>query len=390
MAKTYLLDPDGVAQRLRTRYQSQRRYWLRGEGAWPLQLPLGLPREREAAQQLRAVQQWQGRWADWDGPGNVQWVERRWSNLGTQRLPEAIRFESALEVVEFIGAGAAWKEAVHRYRGITARWPALAETVSRDREVLFEWASVDVERLVALLGWLEAHPHSNCYPRQLPVPGLDSKWLEGRGKTVTDWLRAIIPSEAEDDLYALTGLRRPPPRLRLRLLDAALQMHVGGLADIQVPVEDVARLQLPVRCALIVENLQTGLAFEPMDGAVVFMGQGYTVEPFAQLPWLQGIPCFYWGDLDTHGFAILNRLRGYLPAVRSLLMDEETLLAHRDLWVHEKTPAAEGKMLGLNPEERAVFEGLRGNRWGVAPRLEQERIHWDYARRRLQNALRSL
>ena len=36
----------------------------------------------------------------------------------------------------------------------------------------------------------------------------------------------------------------------------------------------------------------------------------------------------YWGDLDTHGFAILNRLRECFPHARSMLMDRATLLAH--------------------------------------------------------------
>lgn len=38
----------------------------------------------------------------------------------------------------------------------------------------------------------------------------------------------------------------------------------------------------------------------------------------------------YWGDLDTHGSAILDRLRAWLPQTRSFLMDRETLLDHRE------------------------------------------------------------
>src|ERR1022692_4377837 len=36
----------------------------------------------------------------------------------------------------------------------------------------------------------------------------------------------------------------------------------------------------------------------------------------------------YWGDIDTYGFHILDRLRVLFPDVQSLLMDRDTLLEH--------------------------------------------------------------
>jgi hypothetical protein len=53
-------------------------------------------------------------------------------------------------------------------------------------------------------------------------------------------------------------------------------------------------------------------------------------------------------------------------------MDEETLLAYRDLWVPEPK-AAGGTYPSLKPGEQAVLQRIRseGN-----VRLEQERIPW--------------
>jgi len=42
------------------------------------------------------------------------------------------------------------------------------------------------------------------------------------------------------------------------------------------------------------------------------MRLGYAVDVLGQLPWLQEAQCIYWGDIDTHGFAILNRARTYI------------------------------------------------------------------------------
>ncbi len=41
----------------------------------------------------------------------------------------------------------------------------------------------------------------------------------------------------------------------------------------------------------------------------------------AQAGWLARCQVYYWGDIDTHGFAILDQLRTHIPHARSLLMD---------------------------------------------------------------------
>jgi hypothetical protein len=243
---------------------------------------------------------------------------------------------------------------------------------------------VEFERLIAVLRWLIAHPDSGLYIRQLPIPGIDTKWIGANRGRLLDLLAQYQRREAEQDdlrdadLHRLAGLRREPDVMRLRILDPALRAAIGGLGDITAPIEQIAALPLAPDCFFIVENLQTGLAFDDLPGAVCFMARGYAVDAFATIPWLRGCPCHYWGDLDTHGFAILNRLRHCLPEVGSLLMDADTLHRHRDLWQHENKPAA-GPLERLTPEERAVFDGLSTDRWGNRVRLEQERIDWQCA-----------
>ncbi|MDT8321975.1 MAG: DUF2220 domain-containing protein, partial [Xanthomonadales bacterium] len=86
---------------------------------------------------------------------------------------------------------------------------------------------------------------------------------------------------------------------------------------------------------------------------------------------------YYWGDIDTHGFAILNQLRGFFPDTVSFLMDRRTLLEHRPLWGVEARPET-GNLARLNAGEGALYEQLRQNRWGDRVRLEQERIGFDF------------
>lgn len=384
MAKPFLVDPDGVKQRLQQRYRIDQRHWLEDAGTWPLSIPLGVPSERQARDQLSVVQAWQARWHGWRGEGEIVWVERRWTSLGTQRLPERVLLHSPMQVASWLGEAERWQRAELRRALMVSRWPRLAGPLSRYFEVLADYPDDDFHRLFAMLEWLEAHTDSGLYIRQLPVAGVDTKWLSARKSLVVGLLRAIrVESDEDADFFRLTGIRREPVLMRLRLLGADVRQIADGLGDITVPVEDVAHLHLPLRCVYIVENLQTGLAFGEMPGAAVFMRLGYAVDLFGKVAWLRQLPCYYWGDLDTHGFAILNRLRHYLPDARSLLMDEATLLDHEGLWVQEGKPVSGAELPLLTAVEQQMYRDLCNHRWGPRLRLEQERIPWKYAWSRL-------
>jgi hypothetical protein len=91
----------------------------------------------------------------------------------------------------------------------------------------------------------------------------------------------------------------------------------------------------------------------------------------------------YWGDIDTHGFRILDQLRAVHPHVASVLMDEATLLAHRDAWGREPSPSRAAPTR-LATDEAALYQALGNDNYGPAVRLEQELIRWDSALERLR------
>ncbi|MGH9552537.1 MAG: Wadjet anti-phage system protein JetD domain-containing protein, partial [Terriglobales bacterium] len=181
------------------------------------------------------------------------------------------------------------------------------------------------------------------------------------------------------DIFAQCGLRRLPELVRIRLLDPELRRACAGLSDISAPIGEIAALNLAVRRAFIVENLQTGLAFEDLPGAIVIIGAGYGTSFLSRLEWLSQAECFYWGDLDTHGFAILSEARSSLTHLESILMDETTLLSHQNLWVNEQSQCSAVALPHLSHCEHIVYDRLKQNHWGDSVRLEQERIDWNYA-----------
>jgi len=380
--------PEQVVELLRGSWRRQVGDWLGDGGEWPLRISLMVPGERQASAHWSAFEAWRSAWKGWLGIGEVDWVERRWPLLGRQAVPEALVLSDADALANLLGEALRWQRARARFDTWVQCWPALFTSLRRQYEWLAEADDVEFARLGDMLTWLQTHPQSNLFARQLPVAGLDSKWLETHTGLLGDWLRTLADLPREADFWRASGLRREPDRLRLRVLDPALRSCVGGLGDIHAPLDELAALVLPASHVFIVENKQTGLAFDDLPGAVVLMARGYAVDRLHELPWLQAAEAVhYWGDLDTHGLAILGRLRSHLPQVQSLLMDAATLLAHRALWVTEPVPHRADTIEHLDVAEQSLFRALRGDRWGVRVRLEQERIGWDVAWARIMSTL---
>jgi hypothetical protein len=136
---------------------------------------------------------------------------------------------------------------------------------------------------------------------------------------------------------------------------------------------DLAASLIRPERVFVFENLATVLAMPDVSGAIAIHGGGHRVDLVARLPWARRVT--YWGDLDSHGFAIVNRLRARGVEATSALMDTDTLFDHRDRWGLDPDPNV-GVFELLTPVERATLQSLsaEGN-----IRLEQERIPWSYA-----------
>ncbi|MBF0470569.1 MAG: hypothetical protein HQL48_04265 [Gammaproteobacteria bacterium] len=388
--------PDDIRKGLKRRYNNNHRKWLGAVGdcqptedsGWPLEIPLAIPTEKQALQRIEDVRGWVAVWRSWSGAGSVLWSERRWRKLGTQSLPDRLLLRSPAEVAQWIGETERWQRARQRYLELVAIWPRLVNRLCRYFDLLADYDEENYRRLIAMISWIERHSDSNLYPRQLPVPGLDSKWLEQRKGVVADLLDVIRDQPSSGaDFYQRCGLRTLPQLIRLRILDHNLRARVGGLAELSTPIEQLAKLDLPAANVFIIENLQTGLAFEDLPASVVIMQLGYGVDILGRLPWIARAQSIYWGDIDTHGFAILNRARGYLPQLQSLLMDETTLFQHKELWVEEREQHPAKTLPLLSAPEQRLYRAIKNGLWGDNIRLEQERIAWEFAWKKVQQAV---
>lgn len=295
--------------------------------------------------------------------------------IGRNELPSRAMVESYEQTVALLGVG----DQVRSYQDVLSVVEAEAAVSAwvrnnplRALEVASSWPT-----LLSAYRWLRTARNSGRYLREVTAPGVDTKFIERHRPLLAQLLG--IPATASGFLTAL-GLRVKPETLRLRP-SRSLGLN-AGLSDLTARTDELAPLDLAVRSAVVIENEITFLSVPVPPDGVVLWGKGFEVDRVGSMPWLSGVDVFYWGDLDTHGFAILNRLRAWLPQSRSVLMDRETLLAHHDRWVVEDSPAA--SHLGrLTDQEQTLYQDLVTDRLGERIRLEQERIDWDWVTGRL-------
>ncbi|MCL2230826.1 MAG: DUF2220 family protein [Treponema sp.] len=412
--------PDDVIEILKRKFKNKHKEWLKETisndslNSWPLEINLGIPTEQEALKHPECVRSWISAWNKWqsntinnntENKDTLVWSERRWRSLGTQSVPEKLIIASVKEATTWIGEGARWLRATERFKLMIQRWSALINVLTRHFNVLADYNDSDFNSLCEILSWICNNPNSNLYIRQIPIAGIDSKWLESRKGLVAELIaaikggtseRCITSSDISDtdeatakqeissrDFYNICDIKPLPQIIRMRILEPKLRKMFGGLGDISAPLEEIADLDFtvpaPPHTVFIIENVQTALAFGNLENSTVLFGLGYGVDVLGKLPWLEQARCIYWGDIDTHGFAILNRARSYLPKLESILMDEATLLNHRQLWVSEKDQAASAELSNLSADEQKLYQALKSNAHGQSVRLEQERIRWDYA-----------
>ncbi|MDR2368850.1 MAG: DUF2220 family protein [Deltaproteobacteria bacterium] len=378
--------PDDVEKLIGRDYRNPRllEAWLRsaaglgGEGLWPRTYALNPPSEREARADPR-VWEFIPAWRDLKRPGRLGLVGRNWPGLGHQTLPAKWYLDGPEDLAAWIGQGEAWATLKARYLDLSGAWPGVLGALPAHFRTLETLPGDDYRRLKAVLGWLAQNPDSGLYPRQLPIAGLDTKWLEARSKIIADLAGLALDRQGLGNFHKICGLAERPALYRLRLLDPALRAQVGGLGFFSAPPGELARLPIRPRVVFVVENLQTGLAFGDLPGSAMILGHGNALSFASGLPWLAGAEKrYYWGDIDRDGLAILARARDKIPGLVSIFMDERTLLGNRGLWGRDEGLGAGGE-LNLTGEERRLYDDLLGDRFGPRVRLEQERIAWDKA-----------
>jgi hypothetical protein len=350
-----------------------------GQPLFPLRLILKCPTAGELAEHFDEARAWSG---EIRGMPHCRVAMREFRHrvLGTNALPQAVWIDTVDEALALIGK-----------QRDAARFSALLDATRLRQPELLAWLAQrpllaltlagEWGRLLDIVAWLDAHPRPGIYLRQVDIPGVHSKFIEAHRGVLAELLDLVLPPAAIDadatgasQFARRYGFRDKPLRIRFRVLDPAHALLPGEpMADITLDAASFARLESHVTRVFITENEVNFLAFPPVKGSLLVFGAGYGFEMLRQAGWLAHCRIHYWGDIDTHGFAILDQLRSQFEHVESFLMDRATLLAFEGLWGEEEKPT-QRDLPRLNPDETALYDDLRDNRIGNNLRLEQERI----------------
>lgn len=363
------------------------------DSIFPHRLTLKGPSSAEISDRFVDVRKWVDDLRKHDGQKyRIVWRELNHRVVGRNSIPKEIWIDSLDDALDLIGK----RSEANVFETI------VAETRQR-RPILLPWLerypfkalglAADWTRFLDIIDWLIEQPRPGVYLRQIDLPGVHTKLIEYHRGVLSELFDLALPqaaicSEATGTVGFCRryGFRDKPLRVRFRILEPRHALLSPATdQDIMVNHDTFAGLHLLLQRVFITENETNFLAFPMVKGSMVIFGSGYGFEMLAEAAWLHECEIHYWGDIDTHGFAILDQLRYHFSHVQSFLMDRETLLEHRAHWINEPTPHKRHLAM-LNAEEGALYDDLRYNRFGQQIRLEQERIGFMW----LQQFLNSL
>lgn len=350
-----------------------------GESLFPKRLTLKAPTSAEIADHFDDVRVWIGELRAMSFC-RVEMREFRHRVFGANTVPQAIWIDTDKEALALIGkqrAAARFAELVEVTRKLEPR--LLCWLVKRPLQVL--GVADDWCRLLEIVAWIEKHPASGMYLRQVDISGVHTKFIEAHRGVLSELLDVVLPPEATD--LMATGISRFAKRYGFRDKPVLVRFRPLGLQnsnlscsfakDITLDAESFVRLDPEVSRIFITENEINFLAFPQVKDSLVIFGAGYGFEMLSKATWLKRCRIHYWGDIDTHGFAIIDQLRSHFDHVESFLMDRATLLAFESQWGEEEKQTLRD-LTRLNYEEKALYDDLRDNRIRKHLRLEQEKI----------------
>lgn len=350
---------------------------------FPLRMSLRRPTSAELGSRFEEVRDWvTGLRSLTQARLETREVNHR--QLGANSIPVALWFDTIDDAAAAIGK----TRDLTRFRVLVettgASCPELVPLLAnRPLDALAEAESWP--RLLDVALWVRDHPRPAIYVRQVDVLGVHTKLIEQHQRTLTAMLDMVLPEDAIDhsapraNFARRYGFRVKPRLVRFRYLDPHMGLRAVDVdRHYTLTASDFGRVEPPER-VFITENEVNFLAFPDAPDALVVFGAGSGLEHLSDVPWLTDVAVHYWGDIDTHGFTILDQLRAVTPHAHSLMMDSATLRAHRDFWGVEDKPTRRD-LHRLTADEQSIYNDLRDNRLQTNLRLEQERIRFGWVK----------
>jgi hypothetical protein len=257
--------------------------------------------------------------------------------------------------------------------------------------VLLEWVKLNPAKLIDHASWHDTlkvckyflhTPVPKKYIRQLPID-IHTKYIQENKAIIQSLLDFLIPQHvntAETRFELRYNLKYPEPLIRVRFLDSSLS-PMENTTDISLTLSEFKLLPLPCENIFVAENIMNFLTLPCLPGTLaIWSGGGFSVGYLKDIEWIRSKRFYYWGDIDAHGFQILNQFRSYFPGTKAVMMDAQTLSA----FSHSSgTPAFNQSLPHLTESEQKLYRFVQQNNI----RLEQEKITQAFAEEQIGKML---
>lgn len=343
---------------------------------FPWRIAVGRPSPEELDHSLNGVRAWAHAIEEIaaDRGLKVERVTRRSRSGLSQSLPAYVVIPTFAVAAQFVGRSAEFARDRARFgllsllAGSEVGSSQIAGVVHRIRT----WGENDVIVLAAALTWFAEQSGAGLTPREVPVPGMDSKWLTPSRQS------EIALLLGRDSLGLTTGR---PQKIHYRYIDPDHLNHGGRQYDVAVS-GDINGPAYPPSTIVICENVDSAQQLPRRQGTIVFEGNGDAgAALIPDLDWVQKCSCvLYWGDMDVDGLSIVNTYRKRGLNVETILMDIDSYREYADRGVSvdrrgETLIAPARPDLPYLTEQESALLGLLCDPCHDGPRrIEQEQL----------------
>lgn len=365
---------------------------LTEQSLFPFKLKLSKPTNNDITERFHLVQKWVNQIAKIDFL-EIDWMTVKNRIQGEQFMPTAIWIEQIEDMLKVLKKNKEYQDFIK-----------IIEQTKKQNSRLLTWLAKypfkalalkeDWQKILLVVNWMAQNPKPNIYLRQVDIPQIHTKFIEQHSSILSELFDMVLPEDAINKAFsggkqfsARYGFLERRTGIRFCNLDSKRSIFPNILhSDVTLDADSFAQLNPNIQRIIIVENETSYLALPEIDNTWAIWGAGYGWQGLAKATWLADCEIYYWGDLDTHGLAILDRLREHFPHTVSFLMDQETLLTYADFWSTEHKPQTE-QLHRLTPDEQQVYQALQSNQFGQNVRLEQELIPFSVVQAALENVL---
>jgi len=332
MSQNTFETPADIRGRLARSWPRIQKQILTGQLEFPCRYPVKHPSlsDRSFPSFRVEYRKWRDAWNDLKSPGAsaITGIKncRTYKDI---RVIKSIEFQNADALAQFLG-----QKAVAGLNTLSDRLAALGYTgdtsnaaVYQVQTLLSEMSDESFQALVRLLEWRQENPGTKIALREVPVQGVGTKWIEQHTRVILAVFEDhdLLVSH-EGSFLERTGLRDDDRRTLWMRWHSSRAIPGTDISEFAIRPSQMTRRPEGIRKVLMVENSTTFLSFFPSEDTLLVFGNGKMgISAVAELPWLSEVEFYYWGDMDSSGYLILDRIRSHCSSVQSLMMGREAM-----------------------------------------------------------------